>query len=132
VRTPYGYIRRLTPHSDISAIDTVRLHAGGDHASDNRPSSSSPGARTSQGLGPQPGVFGPQRRCFAKWLSEFERGRTTAVELPLVLRVLAALDLVVDISTIQHSAADLPAVSDHDRGLDLDEVLSDYATRDQR
>jgi hypothetical protein len=46
--------------------------------------------------------------------------------------VLAALDLVVDISTIQHSAADLPAVSDHDRGLDLDEVLSDYATRDQR
>jgi len=26
-----------------------------------------------------------------KWLSEFERGATTAVELPLVLRVLAAL-----------------------------------------
>lgn len=67
-----------------------------------------------------------------KWLSEFERGKTTAVELPLVLGVLAALDLAVDISTNQLIAADLTADSDHERGLDLDDVLSNYANRDQR
>src|ERR1022692_3201033 len=44
-----------------------------------------------------------------KWLSEFERGATTAVELPLVLSVLAALDLAVDIRTKQPSVAELSA-----------------------
>jgi transcriptional regulator with XRE-family HTH domain len=67
-----------------------------------------------------------------KWLSEFERGTTTAVELPLVLRVLAALDLAVDVGTNKLGVADLSAGSDQDRGLDLDEVLSDYTNRDQR
>ncbi len=67
-----------------------------------------------------------------KWLSEFERGTTTAVELPLVLRVLAALDLAVDIGTNRLSAADLSAGSDQERGLELDEVLSDYTNRDRR
>jgi transcriptional regulator with XRE-family HTH domain len=67
-----------------------------------------------------------------KWLSEFERGTTTAVELPLVLRVLAALDLAVDVGTNNLGVADLSAGSDQDRGLDLDEVLSDYTNRDQR
>ena len=33
-----------------------------------------------------------------KWLSDFERHATTAVELPLVLRVLEALQLDVDIA----------------------------------
>lgn len=67
-----------------------------------------------------------------KWLSEFERGTTTAVELPLVLRVLAALDLAVDITTNQPRVGDLSAESDHDSELDLDKALRDYTNRDQR
>ena len=67
-----------------------------------------------------------------KWLSEFERGTTTAVELPLVLRVLAALDLAVDVRPIQSSATHLLAGSDQGSELDLDEVLSTYTNRDQR
>jgi transcriptional regulator with XRE-family HTH domain len=64
-----------------------------------------------------------------KWLSEFERGTTTAVELPLALRVLAALDLAVDIGDNQRT---ISAGSEHGSALDLDEVLSDYISRDQR
>jgi HTH-type transcriptional regulator/antitoxin HipB len=67
-----------------------------------------------------------------KWLSEFERGTTTAVELPLVLRVLAALDLAVDINARLPVAADRGGASAPDVELDLDEVLNHYASRDQR
>lgn len=66
-----------------------------------------------------------------KWLSEFERGATTAVELPLVLRVLAALDLDVDIGTNLGVAGLAPEV-DRDSEMDLDEVLRDYSARHQR
>jgi transcriptional regulator with XRE-family HTH domain len=66
-----------------------------------------------------------------KWLSEFERGATTAVELPLVLRVLAALDLAVDIGTSLLGSTD-PSGSDQAREPDLDEILGDYISRDRR
>jgi transcriptional regulator with XRE-family HTH domain len=64
-----------------------------------------------------------------KWLSEFERGTTTAVELPLVLRVLAALDLVVDIATSRPSVSEQPTGDQRDDELDLDDVLRAYADR---
>jgi transcriptional regulator with XRE-family HTH domain len=67
-----------------------------------------------------------------KWLSEFERGTTTAVELPLVLRVLAALDLAVEIRANRTSSGD-PSVRPEENGeLDLDDVLNDYTSRDRR
>ena len=44
-----------------------------------------------------------------KWLSDFERGATTAVELPLVLRLLAALDLELDIEIAGRQAQVLPS-----------------------
>lgn len=64
-----------------------------------------------------------------KWLSEFERGTTTAVELPLVLRVLAALALSVDITAgdpVGHERA-----TDTERGseVDLDDLLRAYSSR---
>jgi HTH-type transcriptional regulator/antitoxin HipB len=61
-----------------------------------------------------------------KWLSEFERGATTAVELPLVLRVLAALRLTVEINPISAGPDDLSAREEQEGDLDLDQVLSDY------
>jgi transcriptional regulator with XRE-family HTH domain len=67
-----------------------------------------------------------------KWLSEFERGTTTAVELPLVLRVLAALDLAVDIEANQKRSADPSAGPEQDGELDLDDVLSDYTRQDRQ
>jgi HTH-type transcriptional regulator / antitoxin HipB len=67
-----------------------------------------------------------------KWLSEFERGATTAVELPLVLRVLAALDLVVEISANSGSGAEAPEEREASVELDLDDVLSAYRARGLR
>jgi hypothetical protein len=67
-----------------------------------------------------------------KWLSEFERGTTTAVELPLVLRVLAALDLVVEISTNSPGSAVAPEEPEGSVELDLDDVLSAYRSRGLR
>ncbi len=67
-----------------------------------------------------------------KWLSEFERGATTAVELPLVLRVLGALGLEVEINTIGTSLGDSPDGPEESTGLDLDKVLGDYNSRDHR
>ncbi len=67
-----------------------------------------------------------------KWLSEFERGTTTAVELPLVLRVLAALDLAVDITANRTTPATRSTGQEHNAELDLDEVLRDYASRGRR
>lgn len=64
-----------------------------------------------------------------KWLSEFERGATTAVELPLVLRVLAALDLGVEINATSGSPGDSSTRPDNHGPLDLDEVLGDYGNR---
>jgi HTH-type transcriptional regulator/antitoxin HipB len=61
-----------------------------------------------------------------KWLSEFERGATTAVELPLVLRVLAALRLAVEINTVSTDSDDVPIGREQGVELDLDQVLSDY------
>jgi len=65
-----------------------------------------------------------------KWLSEFERGATTAVELPLVLRVLGALRLVVEINTLHASPGRSPDGPEEGAGLDLDKVLGDYSSRD--
>lgn len=65
-----------------------------------------------------------------KWLSEFERGTTTAVELPLVLRVLAALDLSVDITENRIAVRDEPSAQQEQSGeVDLDKILQDYASR---
>jgi HTH-type transcriptional regulator / antitoxin HipB len=67
-----------------------------------------------------------------KWLSEFERGATTAVELPLVLRVLAALGLMVGIEA-HRTYPDEAGVEPADRAeLDLDEVLENYRSRGLR
>jgi HTH-type transcriptional regulator/antitoxin HipB len=59
-----------------------------------------------------------------KWLSEFERGVTTSVELPIVLKVLAALDLVLDVAATEISGAEED--SEH---VDLDKILRDYGGR---
>jgi transcriptional regulator with XRE-family HTH domain len=67
-----------------------------------------------------------------KWLSEFERATTTAVELPLVLRVLAALDLVVEISANSMGSATAPEEPEASVELDLDDVLTTYRSRGLR
>ena len=67
-----------------------------------------------------------------KWLSEFERGTTAAVELPLVLRVVTALDLAVTITAIRTTSAEPPRAPKQDMELDLDEVLRNYASRGHR
>lgn len=41
-----------------------------------------------------------------KWLSDFERGATFAVELPLVMRILAALGLTLSASEAAPEGAD--------------------------
>lgn len=66
-----------------------------------------------------------------KWLSEFERGTTTAVELPLVLRVLAALDLTIDIDVTESRTASAQGSAEQERNgeVDLDDVLRNYASR---
>ena len=64
-----------------------------------------------------------------KWLSEFERGATTAVELPLVLRVLAALDMTVLIAPNNAGPGAPAAAPDGNLELDLDEVLREYINR---
>jgi transcriptional regulator with XRE-family HTH domain len=64
-----------------------------------------------------------------KWLSEFERGATTAVELPHVLRVLGALGLVIEINAPPAGLADSPDGPDESVEIDLDKVLSDYSSR---
>lgn len=64
-----------------------------------------------------------------KWLSEFERGATTAVELPLVLRVLAALGLTVEISPAESAGRDRTSGDQVHGELDLDDVLRAYASR---
>ena len=64
-----------------------------------------------------------------KWLSEFERGTTTAVELPLLLRVLAALALTVDIAapgSAGHAEGTDTAAPDE---VDLDDLLRAYGNR---
>jgi transcriptional regulator with XRE-family HTH domain len=66
-----------------------------------------------------------------KWLSEFERGTTTAVEMPLVLRVLAALDLAVEIRANREGSAHPSVREQENGGLDLDDVISDYVGRDR-
>ena len=67
-----------------------------------------------------------------KWVSESERGRMAGAELALVLRVLAALDLVLD---AQPTAAG-PSRRDHDGpsvtqgdDVDLDDVLARHVIR---
>jgi HTH-type transcriptional regulator/antitoxin HipB len=61
-----------------------------------------------------------------KWLSEFERGATTNVELPILLRVLAALDLQIDI----HGRGEVPsAVRNARQTIDLDDLLDRYDGR---
>jgi len=67
-----------------------------------------------------------------KWLSEFERGTTTAVELPLVLRVLAALDLVVEVNAPRTGPVEVSAGPAESEAPDLDEILNDYNTRKHR
>jgi HTH-type transcriptional regulator / antitoxin HipB len=59
-----------------------------------------------------------------KWLSEFERGVTTAAELPLVLRVLAALEVVVDLRPREESGS-APLASELSAG-SLDAVLQRF------
>lgn len=60
-----------------------------------------------------------------KWLSDFERGATFAVELPHVMRTLAALGLALSISEsapVDSEAADADAT-------DLDTVLARHQRR---
>lgn len=63
-----------------------------------------------------------------KWVYSFETGTPKGVELSLVLRLLAALDLAVDVSESDEAPARRP-VADY---VDLDQHLSSLmeATRD--
>lgn len=58
-----------------------------------------------------------------KWVSDFERGVSISVELPQLLKVLAALQLVIEVrpATVK---TDSPAGAD--READLDQVLEHY------
>ncbi len=61
-----------------------------------------------------------------KWLSEFERGVTTAAELPLVLRLLDALALDIEI-TVRGEAPRSGSNEPDTHDADLDAVLRNYA-----
>jgi len=56
-----------------------------------------------------------------KWVSDFERGVSISVELPQLLKVLAALDLAIDITPVTADSSRLPGMSSQDT--DLDELL---------
>jgi HTH-type transcriptional regulator / antitoxin HipB len=58
-----------------------------------------------------------------KWLSEFERGKSTA-ELGLVLRLLDELDLTVTVSKAE--TASTTADPGPTAPVDLDELLAEY------
>lgn len=60
-----------------------------------------------------------------KWVSDFERGVSISVELPQLLKVLSALDLVVEITSRSTDSSRQPGV-DHGE-TDLDEILKQYA-----
>lgn len=60
-----------------------------------------------------------------KWLSDFERGATFAVELPLVMRTLAALGLTLAVS---EAVAAVPGDLKADP-TDLDAVLARHTGR---
>lgn len=62
-----------------------------------------------------------------KWVSDFERGVSISVELPQLLKVLAALDLDVDIAPRSAEASRQPGANDGDS--DLDEILEKYASK---
>lgn len=62
-----------------------------------------------------------------KWLSEFERGVTTAAELPLVLRTLAALDLEIQIGVQLGSRPG--EMNSEGPDIDLDTLLDSYTHR---
>lgn len=64
-----------------------------------------------------------------KWVSEFERGSTTAVELPLLLRVLAALELTVDITATDPAGRGRATDTEGESELDLDDLLRAYSSR---
>lgn len=64
-----------------------------------------------------------------KWLSEFERGTTTAVELPLLLRVLAALSLTVDITAADSAGRAEGTDTEATDEVDLDDLLHAYRSR---
>jgi transcriptional regulator with XRE-family HTH domain len=65
-----------------------------------------------------------------KWLSAFERGAASAAELPLVLRLLAALHLRLVVEAEPAEAADPEAGPPRDQAgepaVDLDALLSRY------
>jgi HTH-type transcriptional regulator / antitoxin HipB len=65
-----------------------------------------------------------------KWLSDFERGATTAAELPLVLRLLEALGLSIEIAASPNGENAAPLESNS--APDLDAVLRSYAARGRR
>jgi transcriptional regulator with XRE-family HTH domain len=60
-----------------------------------------------------------------KWLSEFERGKSTA-ELGLVLRVLESLDLQVTIAPTGQPDREPAAGQVTSASIDLDALLEDY------
>ena len=59
-----------------------------------------------------------------KWLSQFERGATLAVELPQLLRILASLSLRMDIAAEPTTLT--PLWPDEGRSPDLDRLLDQY------
>jgi transcriptional regulator with XRE-family HTH domain len=80
-----------------------------------------------------------------KWLSEFERGVASAAELPRVLRLLAALDLRLDVRSADphrdgrdgREPAPIGVVHDRDRighsvagPVDLDRLLGTFSNAD--
>lgn len=64
-----------------------------------------------------------------KWVSEFERGATVSVELPLLLRVLDALELSLEIVPVATSVTEPERLQPE---VDLDQLLTQYRERGAR
>jgi HTH-type transcriptional regulator/antitoxin HipB len=73
------------------------------------------------------GALGREAGVSRKWVSDFERGVSISVELPQLLKVLAALDLVVEVKSDPASSSSPAGL---DRGADdLDDILERYTSR---
>lgn len=67
------------------------------------------------------GVVARDAGVSRKWVSDFERGVSISVELPQLLRVVAALDLSLDLTPVVAGAASTSQAVSQD--VDLDGLL---------
>jgi HTH-type transcriptional regulator/antitoxin HipB len=131
--TPYGYLNLVTPYSDSALMTLYGDILPGrvmQVTTVHHIQALVRGRRRDLGLSQE--LVARSAGVSRKWLSEFERGTTTAVELPLVLRVLAALGLAVEIGANKAGSPEQSMRLEQGGDLDLDNILRDYSSRDHR